>query len=768
MKVNTITNHHEVSFCNHHEVSFLPFLLFTLTSLTMISGLVLASSIVSADDNSTVDRINITVPESCTMSGTGMDSHNTNINNGTYTPDIGTTTMHVFCNDNEGFAIYAAGYTGDEIGGENSNKLVGTTASNNATIESGTATSAGNPDISNWAMKLAITQDSGDTTETNAFVIDSAPNVALPSTAEQSATPVSFSEYHVVPNEYVKVAHKNSVTDMTDTTGGVKLNTTYAAYISKTQPADTYSGKVIYTLIHPSSAAPLSREQVGVTYDANGSTFAGGGTTNRVVYTNSPMYIATTPLIAKTANVGDDGTQNGSYTTGNTLTPIAATGASKMKVVIRYGLSSGTSLDIIEGNYDGSGTRGYSEWLPTSSTGEATYVFNGDAVTFDMHAYIAPTSADGQDYGYYAEVYPIYATEQTGSEPSAEYTIMLPEEGTYVQTTGWYGSWYADINNQHYDFMNEAEVTEFLNSNIATLGGVDIDLYRGLTFAEAYTRAGKTQDGGYYKQQDLNNDMCQTVAITQNQTVKDVRDDNIYMIGRLKDGRCWMLDNLALDPTDVAMATNMSADNTNASAEAITNYLNGGSSTTGWSSVAVLNKTSSWTSGDGGYTQPWVNNQSTNTLVTGYGPASTNGQAKVGVYYNYCAATVGTYCYDGSSGVDLPDTFIDAPQDVCPANWRMPTGGMDGEYAMLYSKYNSTQDATSTASLQYNLSAILSGNFYNNSAGGQGSSGDWWTSTWRNSSVMYFLSVKSTSIDIDGYGSLNRYFGRSIRCLVGN
>ena len=222
-----------------------------IAGITILTGTFLMSGGVSADD--VVDEINITVPMSCTMSGTGMDSHNTNINNGTYTPDIGTTTMHVFCNDNAGFAIYAAGYTGDEIGGENSNKLVGTNASSNATIESGIATSAGNPDISNWAMKLAITQDSGDTTETNAFAIDSAPNVALPSQAEQSATPASFSQYHVVPNEYTKVAYKNSMTDMTTSTGGVKLTTTYAAYISKTQAADTYSGQVIYTLVHPSN-----------------------------------------------------------------------------------------------------------------------------------------------------------------------------------------------------------------------------------------------------------------------------------------------------------------------------------------------------------------------------------------------------------------------------------------------------------------------------------------------------------------------------------
>ena len=213
-------------------------------AVTVALGALLSSSYVSADD--IVDEINITVPMSCTMSGTGMDTHNANINNGTYTPNIGTTTMHVFCNDNAGFAIYAAGYTGDEIGATNSNKLVGTSASGNAAIESGLATSAGNPDVSNWAMKLAITQDSGDTAGTNVLVIDSAPNVDLPSEAESGATAASFSEYHIVPNEYTKVAHKISATDMTANTGGVKITSTYAAYISKTQAADTYSGQVIY------------------------------------------------------------------------------------------------------------------------------------------------------------------------------------------------------------------------------------------------------------------------------------------------------------------------------------------------------------------------------------------------------------------------------------------------------------------------------------------------------------------------------------------
>ena len=100
--------------------------LLSLPTITVLMlGIILASNTVLADDNtSVVDEINITVPVSCTISGTGMNTHNANINNGLYEENIGTTTLHAFCNDNEGLAIYAAGYTGNEVGGENSNKLV--------------------------------------------------------------------------------------------------------------------------------------------------------------------------------------------------------------------------------------------------------------------------------------------------------------------------------------------------------------------------------------------------------------------------------------------------------------------------------------------------------------------------------------------------------------------------------------------------------------------------------------------------------------------
>ena len=451
---------------------------------TISVGTILSSISVSADNDSIVDQVNITVPVSCTISGTGMDSHSTEIENGLYKNNIGTTTLHAFCNDNEGFAIYAAGYTGNEIGGESSNKLVGTTASSNATIVSGIATTAGNPDVSNWAMKLAISQDSGDTTSTNAFTIDSAPNVDLPSQAEQGATPASFSQYHVVPNEYVKVAHKNSMTDMTATTGGVKLTTTYAAYISKTQPADTYSGQVIYTLVHPSTAdTPVHPDQIGVRYHADSTyQFANHEAKNLVAYkeTCGPdgTYTAATPEVIETSNL-TDGVQNGSYANGEQIMETKTfNGASKVKVEINYGISSGTMLAVVPDTLQNATSVNvdYISMGESNLSGVFTKTYDGNTVSVGFMAQAAPTSGEGYDYGMYAKFYPIYDTEQpnTVENSSCRY---IADNGTYTDTTP-ISMWYTlDNNNKKIYFDDESAILAYLAQNNNNLLSTTIDVY---------------------------------------------------------------------------------------------------------------------------------------------------------------------------------------------------------------------------------------------------------------------------------------------------
>jgi len=125
----------------------------SLTITTLISGLILSSTLVSADNDSIVDEINITVPVSCTLSGTGMNTHNAEINNGQYNSAIGETTLKAFCNDNEGFAIYAIGYTDNKDG---KNVLANATLGSTHDIVTGTATGpVNNVDTSQWAMKLS-------------------------------------------------------------------------------------------------------------------------------------------------------------------------------------------------------------------------------------------------------------------------------------------------------------------------------------------------------------------------------------------------------------------------------------------------------------------------------------------------------------------------------------------------------------------------------------------------------------------------------------
>jgi hypothetical protein len=87
------------------------------------------------------------VPSSCTLSSSVDEAHSASIVNGTYEEGIGKTTLTTFCNDRNGYSVYAIG---DSLNSEGNNKLV-SNINSNYDILSGTATSG---DTSNWAMKL--------------------------------------------------------------------------------------------------------------------------------------------------------------------------------------------------------------------------------------------------------------------------------------------------------------------------------------------------------------------------------------------------------------------------------------------------------------------------------------------------------------------------------------------------------------------------------------------------------------------------------------
>ena len=198
---------------------------------TMLSFSFLSTSTAVANSSEWIDEIEIKIPATCTLAGTGANTHAAEINNGQYDSAIGETTLKAFCNDSEGFSIYAIGFTDNEYG---KNVLTDHITGDTYDIPTGTLTSGSD---SQWAMKLiAVTT----------------PTPTYPISIENS-----FDSFHTVPTSYTLVATRQSGTDVGTSAEGSTLKTTYQAYIKDTQPAGSYQGQVKYTLVHPASEVPL-------------------------------------------------------------------------------------------------------------------------------------------------------------------------------------------------------------------------------------------------------------------------------------------------------------------------------------------------------------------------------------------------------------------------------------------------------------------------------------------------------------------------------
>ena len=198
---------------------------------TMLSFPFLSTPTAVANSSEWIDEIEIKIPATCTLAGTGANTHAAEINNGQYDSAIGETTLKAFCNDSEGFSIYAIGFTDDEYG---KNVLTDHITGDTYDIPTGTLTSGSD---SQWAMKLiAVTT----------------PTPTYPISIENS-----FDSFHAVPTSYTLVATRQSGTDVGASAEGSTLKTTYQAYIKDTQPAGSYQGQVKYTLVHPASEVPL-------------------------------------------------------------------------------------------------------------------------------------------------------------------------------------------------------------------------------------------------------------------------------------------------------------------------------------------------------------------------------------------------------------------------------------------------------------------------------------------------------------------------------
>ena len=307
--------------------------------------------------------------------------------------------------------------------------------------------------------------------------------------------------------------------------------------------------------------------------------------------------------------------------------------------------------------------------------------------------------------------------------------------------------------------------------------------------------------------------MDPSVCTTDPTMVIDARDEHPYIVQRLADGKCWMLDNLDLDLTDRNVVDNLTVANTNIDTVNDPNALdylkNGGGTALDKYAIKGLSNSmhaySNWTNGYS-YSEPLANRSGKcigscegvwqnadyahNTVLDKVGADNVvikdnanniggPGSYQIGTHYNYCAASAGTYCY--GDGTTMGSSSGNATSDICPAGWHMPSMyGDKGDYIVLCSAVKgiacanrwNTMDITDAASMQYQLSLPLSGRYngYDSpgapSANYYGMYGLFWTSTNNGvNSGMRNLIVRSSGIHLNDSIEFNRVYGYAIRCL---
>lgn len=246
----------------------------------------------------------------------------------------------------------------------------------------------------------------------------------------------------------------------------------------------------------------------------------------------------------------------------------------------------------------------------------------------------------------------------------------------------------------------------------------------------------------------------------------DKRDNTPYCVSKLKDGRLWMIDNLALDPT---LLTQEELYGTGSDAGKMTNASN---TTLGYLKGTTTRNPSTDSGGkyatagvsywvpavyNYSYSEPWIVITEKDNI---YGaPSGSLGSNKTGIFYNFCAASAGSYCYgNGSStGTSIGDA---TEEDICPYGWRIPTGNSTGEYTVLYGYYSSNY-----LNFEKALSTPLSGNFSESRVYSQGTSGFYWSSARYSNGNMDILNITANYVNSTRYYEI-RSRGNNVRCIL--
>ena len=252
-------------------------------------------------------------------------------------------------------------------------------------------------------------------------------------------------------------------------------------------------------------------------------------------------------------------------------------------------------------------------------------------------------------------------------------------------------------------------------------------------------------------------DLDPSICTTEPTMVTDFRDGQAYAIARLKDGKCWMVQNLRIGAKNIDGTNTITLNSSDSNVSSSYILSNKRAKMPREEVVDDVENTTKWVyDGDAFYCTP----DSTNNYVT--------------CYYNWYTATAGSGT-KSTTGKDAGSNGVDVHESICPKGWILPKGGDNpsvNDFSILFSKYPSSSQMQVANPLttydningQYLPGFLLSGLTDANGVAHTTRLGDYWTRTAYSTGKAYGIWQNSTSVGPEG--KHDKYYGFSIRCIL--
>ena len=269
----------------------------------------------------------------------------------------------------------------------------------------------------------------------------------------------------------------------------------------------------------------------------------------------------------------------------------------------------------------------------------------------------------------------------------------------------------------------------------------------------------------------MQNFSCSSLSAGEVTALSDSRDSNVYTVGKMQDGKCWMMENLRLDAEN-------SIDNTKAQgyggsfiglADSEDSFLY--NSTTANS----LYSTSNITGNNQGNRFPRYNNNhikigGTNAAGVPLIPKPKNQEMDYsqpvqwyayGNYYTWAAAIANTTDFT---------TTADITTSICPSGWHLPTSSESNTLASSFSGVNpqdSRDENLLRAYTSYPNNFIYSGYYTQNQAQQYGDDlGEYWLATNNTYNSAYRIYLQRGPFVYPSSDNGSKYKGFPIRCVA--